>query len=83
MCNDQADSPLYVWPDVWSCDLQVWSFMTPNVLTEIRCHTTTQTKPITGEVIMEWLQQSALELLVCIMIHDGLFNVCLNLTLMQ
>ena len=23
ICNRQADSPLYVWPDVWSGDLQV------------------------------------------------------------
>ena len=23
ICNYQADSPLYVWPDVWSDDLQV------------------------------------------------------------
>ena len=23
ICNHQADSPLYVWPDVWSGDLQV------------------------------------------------------------
>ena len=22
-CNRQADSPLYVWPDVWSGDMQV------------------------------------------------------------
>ena len=24
MQNHQADSPLYVWPDVWSADLQVY-----------------------------------------------------------
>ena len=33
ICNYQADSPLFVWPDVWSGDLQVlekvWSYMTP------------------------------------------------------
>ena len=23
ICNHQADKPLYVWPDVWSGDLQV------------------------------------------------------------
>ena len=23
ICNHQVDSPLYVWPDVWSDDLQV------------------------------------------------------------
>ena len=23
ICNHQADSPLYVWPNVWSSDLQV------------------------------------------------------------
>ena len=23
ICNHQADSPLYVWPDVWSGDLQL------------------------------------------------------------
>ena len=41
MQNHQADSQL-VWPDVWSVDLQVykkvWLYMTPNVLTETRCH---------------------------------------------
>ena len=24
ICNHQADSPLFVWPDVWSGDLQVY-----------------------------------------------------------
>ena len=41
-CNHQADSPLYGWPGVWSGKLQVkkkvWSYMTPNVLSETRCH---------------------------------------------
>ena len=27
ICSHQADSPLYVWPDVWSGDLQVWKSM--------------------------------------------------------
>ena len=27
MCNHQADSPLYVWPNVWSGDLQVLKIM--------------------------------------------------------
>ena len=42
MQNHQADSPLYVWPNVWSADLhlfmKIWSYMTSNVLTETRCH---------------------------------------------
>ena len=41
ICNHQADSPLYVWPDVWSGDLEghekEWSYMTPKVLTETPC----------------------------------------------
>ena len=36
ICNHQADNPRFVWPDVWSGDMQtyktVWSYMTPNVL---------------------------------------------------
>ena len=41
MQNHQADSPLYVWPDVCSADLQVykvWLYMTPNIHAETRCH---------------------------------------------
>ena len=38
--------PHALWPNVWSGNLQVlekvWSYMTPNVLTETRCHWTTQ-----------------------------------------
>ena len=50
ICNHQADSSLYVWPDVWSGDLQVqkkiWSYMTPNVLTswdQVSLNNTNQT----------------------------------------
>ena len=52
ICNHQADSPLYVWPDVWSGDLQVlkkyghtWhrmSLLRPGV---IKQHKPNQTKP--------------------------------------
>ena len=41
ICNQQGDSPLYVWPDVWSGDLQVWKkygHTWPNALTETRRH---------------------------------------------
>ena len=24
ICNHQVNSPLYVWPGIWYCDLQVW-----------------------------------------------------------
>ena len=41
ICNYRADSPLYVWLDERAGDLQawkrVWSYMTPNVLTEPKC----------------------------------------------
>ena len=34
ICNHQADNPLYVWPDVWSGDLQVRKSM---VIRDIKC----------------------------------------------
>ena len=33
ICNHQPDSQIYAWPVVGSYDLQVWSYMTLNVLT--------------------------------------------------
>ena len=38
ICNHQADSSLYVSELVIYKFRQVWSYMTPNVLTETRCH---------------------------------------------
>ena len=46
MCNHQADSPLCVTSCLiwWLASLdKAWSYMTLNVLTETRCHYTTQT----------------------------------------
>ena len=37
-CNRQTDRPLYVWSDLVICKFgKVWSYMTPNVLTETGC----------------------------------------------
>ena len=48
ICNHQVDSPFYLWPDVCSGDMQAqkraWSYMTLNILTETRCHTTQKSK---------------------------------------
>ena len=49
ICNHQADSQLssYVWPDIWLVIFKfrkVWSYITPNVLTDTRCHYRTQTQ---------------------------------------
>ena len=48
ICNHQAESPNYLWPDFCSGDLQaqkaVWLYLTPNGLTETRCH-----KPIQNQ----------------------------------
>ena len=51
MQNHQADSPLYVWPDVWSADLHL--FIKNMVIHDIECpywdqmslNNTNQTKP--------------------------------------
>ena len=46
ICNHHDDSPLYVWSDLVIRKFRkVWSYMTLNVLTETRCHQTTQTPP--------------------------------------
>ena len=46
ICNHQADSPFYLWPDVCYGDspvaTRVWPYTTQNVLTTARCHQTTQ-----------------------------------------
>ena len=39
--NHQVDSPLHLWPDVWPDVKRIWFYMTLDVLTETRCHTTT------------------------------------------
>ena len=37
ICSHQADSPLYVWPDLVICKFRkIWSYMTLNVLTETK-----------------------------------------------
>ena len=63
ICSHQTDSQPYLWPDVWSGDLQekVWSYMTLNVLTETRCHKTTN-HPIFPDTSKRWvLRQNCIQ----------------------
>ena len=53
-CNHQADSSITcgLMSDLVICKFRkVWSCMTPNVLTEIRCPLTTQTQPNPDSII--------------------------------
>ena len=53
------------WYLIWQLQVQkkVWSYMTPNVLTETRCHQTTQTKPLSLAVLVS--KMSLLVIGVC------------------
>ena len=42
ICSHQTDTSHLVWPGDLQALKRIWSYVTPNVLTETRCHQTTQ-----------------------------------------
>ena len=77
ICNHQADSPLYVWPDVWPGDLQVWKTYghTWHQISLLRPGVIKQHKPIYGkfvcyDAISQWDKWNSLKLKGCLVIFE-------------